>query len=190
MAAQDPDELFTTRTLFWLGSFQGAINEATGNKRIPASLALEKQEYIYRSFLALGQTNVITSEINSNSSVGLRSIKVLAKYIDNPVGEKESAGAEFKAMLADSQDKTLLMMAASYYAHESNIKEAFKVIKNGANLEQHALLVQMYLRVDRSDLAQKQLKVMKALDEDSTLTMLCTAWVNMTLGQSKIQVTI
>ncbi len=42
-------------------------------------------------------------------------------------------------------------------------------------------MVQLYLRMDRLDLAQAQLKSMKAADEDSTLSMLATAWVNLTI---------
>lgn len=36
----------------------------------------------------------------------------------------------------------------------------------------------MYLRIDRLDLAQNQLKAMKSLDEDNALTTLAQAWVN------------
>ena len=64
----EPDELFTLRTLFWLGSYQNAINEASANKHIPAALINEKKEYLYRSFLALGQGDVVTSEIKDTSS--------------------------------------------------------------------------------------------------------------------------
>jgi hypothetical protein len=45
----------------------------------------------------------------------------------------------------------------------------------------HALLIQLHLKINRSDIAQKQLKTMKGVDEDSVLTMLATAWVNMSI---------
>jgi hypothetical protein len=44
-----------------------------------------------------------------------------------------------------------------------------------------SLRVQLYLRIDRADLAQRELRAMKALDEDSTLSMLATAWVNLAM---------
>lgn len=40
------------------------------------------------------------------------------------------------------------------------------------------MLIQLYLRIDRLDLAQKQLKTMKSIDEDNILSQLATAWVN------------
>lgn len=44
-----------------------------------------------------------------------------------------------------------------------------------------ALLVQLYLRIDRVDLAQKQLRQMQQADEDAALSQLATAWVAMAL---------
>lgn len=43
------------------------------------------------------------------------------------------------------------------------------------------MMIQLYLRMDRLDLAQNTLKSMKALDEDNSLSMLATAWVNLSL---------
>jgi coatomer protein complex subunit epsilon len=70
--ASEPDELFTLRTLYWLGSYQAAINEATGLSKIPASLVSEKDEFVYRSFLAMGQYSVVLHEIKDKptTSVG------------------------------------------------------------------------------------------------------------------------
>lgn len=42
-----------------------------------------------------------------------------------------------------------------------------------------ALLIQLYIRIDRLDLAEKHLKVMKSADEDSTLSMLASAWIGL-----------
>lgn len=44
-----------------------------------------------------------------------------------------------------------------------------------------ALLVQLYLRIDRIDLAQKQLRQMQQADEDAALSQLANAWVAMAL---------
>jgi coatomer subunit epsilon len=65
------------------------------------------------------------------------------------------------------------------HIQDDNLKEAVKLVHRGVNLEQRALLVQLYLRMDRTDLAQKEAKAMKSADEDSTLSMLASAWTNL-----------
>ena len=53
----EPDELYTLRAQYWLGHYGLAIEEAKSVVRPPMSpdLKLEREEFLLRSQLALGQ---------------------------------------------------------------------------------------------------------------------------------------
>lgn len=93
-------------------------------------------------------------------------------------------------MMADpmtSANPLLAVMAATLYLCEGNYEEALRACSACSSLEMHSMMINGYLKMDRSDLAERQLKQMQAQDDDATLTQLCTAWVNVGLGGLKVQ---
>lgn len=63
----EPDDLFTLRNHFWLGSYQLAIAEGSGLGRLSENLRIERDEFIYRSYIALGQHTIVLGEVRGGA---------------------------------------------------------------------------------------------------------------------------
>lgn len=55
----------------------------------------------------------------------------------------------------------------------------FQSLIRGYYLCSYALNVQIFLKMNRSDYAERQLRAMQQIDEDHTLTQLANAWLNL-----------
>ncbi|KAG1371087.1 Coatomer subunit epsilon-1 [Cocos nucifera] len=186
MASSGPDHLFNLRNSFYLGAYQDAINKSDIPNLSPDD-AVERDSIVYRSYIALGSYQLVISEIDSSAPTALQAVKLLALYL---AGDKESAIASLQEWLNDAaigNNHVLRLIAGIIYMHEQNYVEALKHTNSGGTMELHALNVQIYLKMHRSDHAEKQLKIMLQIDEDHTLTQLANAWVNLAVGGSKIQ---
>ncbi|KAJ0081948.1 hypothetical protein Patl1_11570 [Pistacia atlantica] len=183
-----PDHLFNLRNHFYLGAFQSAINNSD-IPNLPQEDAVERDCLVYRSYIALGSYQLVVNEIDDSAATPLQAVKLLALYLSNPEN-KESTISSLKEWLADpaiGNNSTLRLIAGIIFMHEEDYNEALKHTNAGGTMELHALNVQIFLKMHRSDYAERQLRVMQQTDEDHTLTQLASAWLNLAVGGSKIQ---
>ncbi|XP_031247544.1 coatomer subunit epsilon-1-like [Pistacia vera] len=183
-----PDHLFNLRNHFYLGAFQSAINNSD-IPNLPQEDAVERDCLVYRSYIALGSYQLVVNEIDDSAATPLQAVKLLALYLSNP-DNKESTISSLKEWLADpaiGNNSTLRLIAGIIFMHEEDYNEALKHTNAGGTMELHALNVQIFLKMHRSDYAERQLRVMQQTDEDHTLTQLASAWLNLAVGGSKIQ---
>ncbi|XP_027184981.1 coatomer subunit epsilon-1-like [Coffea eugenioides] len=188
MAAGAPDPLFALRNNFYLGAYQAAIN----NSDVPnlsSEEAVERDSLVYRSYIALGSYQLVINEIDSSAATPLQAVKLLASYFASPA-DKEATISSIKEWLGDpaiGSNPILRLIAGIIFMHEEDYNEALKHTNAGGTMELHALNVQIFLKMYRSDYAEKQLRIMQQIDEDHTLTQLANAWMNIAVGGSKIQ---
>lgn len=76
------------------------------------------------------------------------------------------------------------LAAAQVFLDAGLSKEALQCVHGAATMEHIALVLQVYLRIDRLDLAQQALRQMKSADEDSILTQLGAIYCNLAVGAS------
>lgn len=184
--SETPDELFVLKNMFYLGNYQAATKEATQVKTSDESKKIERDCFLYRSYIAQNKFAPVLNEINDSSPAPFKAIKQLAIYIQSPA-KREQALSEIKNMLSTTSQSIVALVAAIMYFHEGNSDEALRAVHNFSDLECQALQIQILLKINRLDLAKKQLSVMKSLEEDATLSQLCEAWVNMAIGGEKVQ---
>ncbi|XP_066064643.1 coatomer subunit epsilon isoform X3 [Chamaea fasciata] len=184
--AGEADELFDLRNNFYIGAFQAAINEAQRAKPSGPQREVERDVFLYRAYIAQRKFGVVLDEIKANASPELQAVRMFAEYLakDN---QRDSIVAELDKKMSKSLDVTnctFLLMAASIYCHDQNPEAALRALHQGDSLECLAMMIQILLKLDRLDLARKELKKMQEQDEDATLTQLATAWVNLSLDSS------
>ncbi|EFJ49020.1 epsilon-COP [Volvox carteri f. nagariensis] len=182
------DLLFNVRNAFYLGAYNTVINEAA-DLDLSEAEAIERDCFVYRSYIAQGSYDLVINEIRDSAATGLLAVKLLAQYLSGRKS-KEDVLATLQDWLSDSacnRNTTVLLVAGMIHAQEGNYPEALKCCHGSTNLELQALCVQVYLKMDRPDKAELQVKTMSGIDDDATLTQLATAWVGQALGGAKVQ---
>lgn len=179
-ADNDVDELFDVRNSYYLGNYQQCIKEGQRLKSADPKGLLEKDFYVWRSYLAQKKYKVVLEEKLPEE---LSSIKLFAEYLSIPskresilaLLDKESTSSDFD-----------IITYASIYIEEGQYESALRLLNFGSHLELSALKVHTLLAMFRNDLALKELKQMQERDEDNTLTQLCSAWVHIANNGDKL----
>jgi len=177
------EELLEIKTNFFIGNYQSVINEDDGS-----SANAEKRLYVFRSQIALQNYSYVLDEVDASSPTELQVAKLLALYLSGEdINKARSGFVEFlkKPTSSDLAAQYLLIAAATYYFHEGDLDEALRCAAKSTWLEGKTLMTQIYLQMNRFDLADKEAKQMQQIDDDSVLTQLSQAWVLASMGQDK-----
>ena len=144
--------------------------------------------YLFPRFLPPARRSKVLAEINeATAPVALQAVRALAKYLTQPEA-KAAVLAQLEAWLNDATASTspaVQAVSATIYIHEGQPHLALRAVRAFATLEALALSIQIYLRIDRIDLAERQLRLLQERDDESALYQLSAAHVFLVLGGDK-----
>lgn len=177
-------EVKSLRANFYMGFYENVIREAKEMKSSQSTPDVDV--YFYRALLEISPGKVASS-ISSQAPTALQAIKQLATYRTAPAETKELVLETLSEWLRDTTMRanvTLQLVACEIYLQEENYGEALALLHGDReNLDKLAMCAQIYLKLDRPDLAQKIVETMLGVEEDDCLTLLSSAWVAVAHGQ-------
>ncbi|KAG0055630.1 hypothetical protein BGZ83_007930 [Gryganskiella cystojenkinii] len=195
----DENTLFAIRNLFYSGNYSQVIVEASnGRTRSSANAPTLHQLdlFLFKSLIATKNYTRVAQEITSESSLGLQALKAQAVYLD-AVQSGDSAGrdaamAHLRELLQvhnedDPQPEITALevkvVVGQVLASEGLVEEALSVLlPHNNHLDSVAVVVQIYLQMNRIDLAKKEVEACKTWAEDAMLAQLMEAWVGLRVG--------
>ncbi|CZS88221.1 related to coatomer epsilon subunit [Rhynchosporium graminicola] len=177
-------ELLNLHNFFHQGQFQEAIDFDTAGlapeNKLPARIIS------LRAQIALGQAEEVIANVQGESDVELIAVGALADW---------KAGNEAKAVktaekLASEEEgnATVLVLAGSVLQAAGRSEDALNLLsKHSGSLEAVALIVQIHLEQNRTDLAVKEVATARRWAQDSLLVNLAESWVGLRVGGEKYQ---
>ncbi len=124
----DHDELFDLRNAYYTGNYQQCIKDAQKLKPGDPDVGVERDLFLYRSYLAQRKLGVVRDEIGGHSHTLLQPLTKLAGYIQASRTNRESQVAELEQEMSGSVDPSnysLLLTAATIFVHEGNLVGTF-----------------------------------------------------------------
>lgn len=183
------DDLFELRNYFYLGNLASATTEGETVSVQDAGARIERDVILKRLELAKGKYDAILQSIEDSSPPALQVLKLLALLLKEP-STAETAPAVLEGWLEDevsAGSPCFILMCAILYTHLGDYDNALRMASRSDSLELMSVRVQVLLRMDRVDVAEKEVAAMQKVDEDATLTQLATAWTHLASGGERVQ---
>lgn len=130
----------------------------------------------------MGQSSSVLSSLKSPKDAASKAIVALAQQHSDPSTALSAASALAES---DSEDAIVQVVAGTVLAAAGEYAQAVDLLsKHQGSLEAVALLTQIHLIQNRTDLAVKEVQAAKRWAQDSLLINLAEAWTNLREGPS------
>ncbi|KAI9888300.1 MAG: hypothetical protein M1814_000753 [Vezdaea aestivalis] len=178
-------ELLNVHTAFHQGQYDEVVS--FDSSALSASNKIPAKVLRLRAQLALGQTGKVLAEVGKDdSSPDLVAVKALALHLSGKAAEGLSVA---RRLAVEHKDNASVQILAGTVLHlEGKHDEALALLNvHEGSLEAVALIVQIQLQQNRTDLALKEVQAAKKWAQDSQLINIAESWVGMRIGGDRYQ---
>lgn len=189
----ESSEIYYVKQQFILGAYKSLLSVPLPDQNSPDYTAALL--YQARSHIALNDTESALKLLPEDSdNVALKAVASLARYIAaKDETTKESALEELRDLSVEIEDdgegtereKALVrVLAGTAFARAGELEEALETLGTETeDLEAVAVIVQLYLSINRPDLAKKQFDRSKRWAEDDLLLQLIESNIGLVTGK-------
>jgi len=177
-------ELLNLHNYFHQGQYQEAVDFDTS--ALSPENALPARVISLRAQIALGQAEDVLADVLGEKEVELKAVGALAMLAN---GDKEKAVMMVeKLMESDKENAVVQVLGGTVLQAAGKSEEALGLLGlHQGNLEAVALIVQIHLEQNRTDLAIKEVQQARRWAQDSLLVNLAESWVGLRVGGEKYQ---
>lgn len=173
-------ELVNIHTAFIQGQYQLVLSDFEPSS-FSESNRLPVQILQYRAQCELGQHSEVLSAISSadaQSSPDLAAVRTYANFLSKGAqGEKAAAEAE-KLSEQHGDNLTVQLLCGTVLARSDKQEQALQLLaQHQGSLDAVALIVQIHLSQNRTDLAVKEAKGARSFAQDALLVNLAESWI-------------
>lgn len=138
-----------------------------------------------RAQIVLGKAEDVIVELEGESEPELEAVKALAEYA---VGNTDAVKAIEELAAASSDNATVQVIGGTILQAAGKSEEALALLsQHQGNLEAVALVVQIHLQQNRTDLAVKEVQAARRWAQDSLLVNIAESWTGVRVGGEKYQ---
>ncbi|KAI1332676.1 coatomer epsilon subunit-domain-containing protein [Xylariaceae sp. FL0255] len=178
-------ELINIHNHFHQGQYQEVIDFDTSS--LSPENDVPVRVLISRARIALGQADEVLSEVKSESSQP--EFAAVAALANSALGNTDDAVKAIEALVESAGDNQVVqVLGGTVLQAAGKSKEALALLsRHSGSLDAVALIAQIHLQQNRTDLAIKEVAAARRWAQDSILVNLAESWVGLRVGGEKYQ---
>ncbi|KAI1773407.1 coatomer epsilon subunit-domain-containing protein [Hypoxylon cercidicola] len=177
-------ELINIHNHFHQGQYQEVIDFDTS--ALSPENELPARVLALRARIALGQAEDVVADVQGESEPELAAVGALAEY---SLGKTDAAVKTIEKLASSAADnQTVQVLGGTVLQAAGKSEEALALLsQHSGSLDAVALITQIHLQQNRTDLALKEVAAARRWAQDSLLVNLAESWVGLRLGGDKYQ---